>query len=108
MGVVYGVKGRGLPCGRGLSGRVLQEEEEDEEGQGGGAKAPGLGGGRRYVPPRLVPVACAPPEAESRAQLRARRRALSSAALRELQQELGEGPLQEGEGLQASREERHR
>ncbi|NXV55979.1 NGDN protein, partial [Molothrus ater] len=33
------------------------DDEDDDEGQGGGAKAPGLGGGRRYVPPRLVPVA---------------------------------------------------
>ncbi|XP_041346469.1 neuroguidin, partial [Pyrgilauda ruficollis] len=42
------------------SNMAAQEEEEDDagEGQGGGAKAPGLGGGRRYVPPRLVPVAC--------------------------------------------------
>ncbi|XP_041279265.1 neuroguidin isoform X2 [Onychostruthus taczanowskii] len=40
------------------SNMAAQEEDEGEEGQGGGAKAPGLGGGRRYVPPRLVPVAC--------------------------------------------------
>nr|XP_021409301.1 neuroguidin [Lonchura striata domestica] len=76
-----------------------EEEEEEEEGRGGGAKAPGLGGGRRYVPPRLVPVACEPPEdAVSRSQSRLRRRALSSLALRELRDELGEGPRQEGEG----------
>nr|XP_041568850.1 neuroguidin isoform X1 [Taeniopygia guttata] len=54
------------------------EEEEDDEGRGGGAKAPGLGGGRRYVPPRLVPVACDPPEEpEQRSRLRAWRRALT-------------------------------
>ncbi|XP_023801736.1 neuroguidin-like, partial [Cyanistes caeruleus] len=97
--------GRGLIGGRGLSGRVPQEEEEEEEeeerGQGGGAKAPGLGGGRRYVPPRLVPVSCDPaPDPESRSRSRLRLRALSSAALRELRQELGEGPLEEGAGLQ--------
>ncbi|XP_059693513.1 neuroguidin isoform X2 [Haemorhous mexicanus] len=82
------------------SNMAAQEEEEEAEGQGGGAKAPGLGGGRRYVPPRLVPVACAPvPSPQSRSLLRARLRALSSAALRELQEELGEGPRLEGEGL---------
>ncbi|NWZ88431.1 NGDN protein, partial [Poecile atricapillus] len=89
--------------GRG-HGRVPQDEEEEEEeeqGQGGGAKAPGLGGGRRYVPPRLVPVSCDPaPDPESRSRSRLRLRALNSAALRELRQELGEGPLEEGEGLQ--------
>ncbi|XP_071276329.1 neuroguidin isoform X2 [Agelaius tricolor] len=39
-----------------------EDEDADDEGQGGGAKAPGLGGGRRYVPPRLVPVAPAVPD----------------------------------------------
>ncbi|XP_074387968.1 neuroguidin isoform X2 [Zonotrichia albicollis] len=48
------------------SNMAVQEEEDDDEGEGGGAKAPGLGGGRRYVPPRLVPTAPALPEAESR------------------------------------------
>ncbi|XP_053824609.1 neuroguidin isoform X2 [Vidua chalybeata] len=81
------------------SNMAAQEDEEEEEGQGGGAKAPGLGGGRRYVPPRLVPVACAPPDPVDRSRIRARRRALSSALLRELQEELGEGPRQEGAGL---------
>ncbi|XP_058709248.1 neuroguidin isoform X2 [Poecile atricapillus] len=80
---------------------MAAQEEEEEQGQGGGAKAPGLGGGRRYVPPRLVPVSCDPaPDPESRSRSRLRLRALNSAALRELRQELGEGPLEEGEGLQ--------
>uniref|UniRef100_A0A8C3MF79 Uncharacterized protein n=1 Tax=Geospiza parvula TaxID=87175 RepID=A0A8C3MF79_GEOPR len=42
------------------SNMAAQEEDDaddDEEGRGGGAKAPGRGRGRRYVPPRLVPVA---------------------------------------------------
>ncbi|XP_032940281.1 neuroguidin isoform X2 [Catharus ustulatus] len=76
------------------------EGDESDEGRGGGAKAPGLGGGRRrYVPPRLVPVSCDPPSPGSRSQLRSRRRALSSAVIRELREELGEGPLEVGEGL---------
>uniref|UniRef100_A0A8B9MH17 Uncharacterized protein n=1 Tax=Accipiter nisus TaxID=211598 RepID=A0A8B9MH17_9AVES len=51
-------KGGALRKGRGsgvTDTSTPQEEEEEEEGQAG-AKAPGLGGGRRYVPPRLVPV----------------------------------------------------
>uniref|UniRef100_A0A8C3MF21 Uncharacterized protein n=1 Tax=Geospiza parvula TaxID=87175 RepID=A0A8C3MF21_GEOPR len=62
------------------SNMAAQEEDDaddDEEGRGGGAKAPGRGRGRRYVPPRLVPVAPAPPEPQDRSQLRA----LTSAAL---------------------------
>ncbi|XP_072777467.1 neuroguidin isoform X1 [Taeniopygia guttata] len=94
------------------SNMAAQDEDDDDEGRGGGAKAPGLGGGRRYVPPRLVPVACDPPEEpEQRSRLRARRRALTSLALRELREELGEGPLQEGAGPgpgHAPPQERHR
>lgn len=89
-----------------------EEEEEEEEAQGGVAKAPGLGGGRRYVPPRLVPVSCAPPErAQCQAQERARRRALSGSVLRELRQELGEGPLEllgEGPGTESPQEAHRR
>ncbi|XP_066064729.1 neuroguidin-like isoform X1 [Chamaea fasciata] len=69
-----------------------EEEEEAEEGQGGGAKAPGLGGGRRYVPPRLVPVTCEAADPAEKQRLRRRRRALSSAVLRDLRRELGDGP----------------
>ncbi|XP_068855561.1 neuroguidin isoform X2 [Aphelocoma coerulescens] len=64
------------PAPSNMAAQDEEEEEEEEEAQGGVAKAPGLGGGRRYVPPRLVPVSCAPPErAPSRCQERARRRA---------------------------------
>ncbi|XP_068777799.1 neuroguidin isoform X4 [Struthio camelus] len=72
-----------------------EEEEEEEEEEGSGApKPPGLGGGRRYVPPRLVPVQYgeAGPERAARARERARRRALSSSVLRELREELSDGP----------------
>ncbi|XP_065715403.2 neuroguidin [Patagioenas fasciata] len=73
---------------------ATQEEEEEEATA---AKAPGLGGGKRYVPPRLVPVTYdsvgQPPE-----RLRRLRRALSSALIRDLQVELGEGPEEEPGG----------
>ncbi|XP_049653551.1 LOW QUALITY PROTEIN: neuroguidin [Accipiter gentilis] len=76
---------------------AAQEEEEEEEGQGG-AKAPGLGGGRRYVPPRLVPVQydAVGQEREQRAREAARRRALSSSVIRELREELSEAPQELG------------
>ncbi|GAB0202270.1 neuroguidin [Grus japonensis] len=74
------------------------EEEGEEEEEGGGAKAPGLGGGRRYVPPRLVPVQydAVGQERERRAREAARRRALSGSVIRELREELGDAPHQVG------------
>ncbi|XP_074878203.1 neuroguidin [Buteo buteo] len=78
---------------------AAQEEEEEEEEEGeGGAKAPGLGGGRRYVPPRLVPVQydAVGQEREQRAREAARRRALSSSVIRELREELSEAPQELG------------
>ncbi|TRZ06210.1 hypothetical protein HGM15179_020897, partial [Zosterops borbonicus] len=44
------------PAPSNMAAQDDNEDDDDDEGQGGGAKAPGLGGGRRYVPPRLVPV----------------------------------------------------
>ncbi|XP_053909109.1 neuroguidin isoform X2 [Cuculus canorus] len=78
---------------------AAQEEEEEEAPQG--PKAPNLGGGRRYVPPRLVPVQydAVGQEREARQQARARRRALSSSVLRELREELSDGPGEVGGGL---------
>ncbi|XP_075597482.1 neuroguidin isoform X2 [Balearica regulorum gibbericeps] len=75
----------------------MEEEGEDEE-EAGGAKAPGLGGGRRYVPPRLVPVQydAVGQERERRAREAARRRALSCSVIRELREELGDAPHQVG------------
>ncbi|XP_040510933.1 neuroguidin isoform X2 [Gallus gallus] len=76
----------------------LAQEEEEEEEEEEGSSAPKAGGGQsRYVPPRLVPVPYAPAEDEpqarhQRALQAARRRALSSALLRELRDELGDGP----------------
>lgn len=71
---------------------ATQEEEEEAAA----AKAPGLGGGKRYVPPRLVPVTYdsmgQPPK---RLRLRG---ALSSALIRDLQVELGEGPEEQPGG----------
>ncbi|KAK4805565.1 hypothetical protein QYF61_022600 [Mycteria americana] len=74
-----------------------QDDEEEEEGRGG-VKAPGLGGGRRYVPPRLVPVQydAMGQEREQRAREAARRRALSSSVIRELREELSEAPQELG------------
>ncbi|XP_062454767.1 neuroguidin [Rhea pennata] len=82
------------PAPGNLVTRQEEEEEEEEEEGAGGPKAPGLGGGRRYVPPRLVPVQYEEAGAAraARAQERLRRRALSSAVLRELREELSEGP----------------
>ncbi|XP_071885890.1 neuroguidin [Anas platyrhynchos] len=95
----------------GNMGDEEEEEEEDEEGPSG-TKAPGLGGGRRYVPPRLVPVqyAEAGPDREQRALSAARRRALGSALVRELREELGDAPEEVGgaTGLRPSREEEQR
>uniref|UniRef100_A0A8C3BI98 Uncharacterized protein n=1 Tax=Cairina moschata TaxID=8855 RepID=A0A8C3BI98_CAIMO len=95
----------------GNMGDEEEEEEEDEEGPSA-TKAPGLGGGRRYVPPRLVPVqyAEAGPEREQRALAAARRRALGSALVRELREELGDAPEEVGgaNGLRPSREEEQR
>ncbi|XP_064331566.1 neuroguidin isoform X2 [Phalacrocorax carbo] len=72
-----------------------EEQEEEEEESGHGPKAPGLGGGRRYVPPRLVPVqygAEGQEEREQRARAASRRRALSASVLRELREELSDAP----------------
>uniref|UniRef100_A0A8B9MEN8 Uncharacterized protein n=1 Tax=Accipiter nisus TaxID=211598 RepID=A0A8B9MEN8_9AVES len=93
-------KGGALRKGRGsgvTDTSTPQEEEEEEEGQAG-AKAPGLGGGRRYVPPRLVPVQydAVGEERERRAREAARRRALSSSVIRELREELSEAPQELG------------
>ncbi|XP_074787277.1 neuroguidin-like isoform X4 [Athene noctua] len=89
---------------------AAQEEEEEEEGGEKGPKAPGLGGGRRYVPPRLVPVMDGE-EWRQRQPMARRRRALGSSVLRELREELGEEPLELGAGLSAvppPPDERHR
>ncbi|KAM7080980.1 neuroguidin isoform 3-T5 [Ciconia maguari] len=77
---------------------VTQDDEEEEEEGRGGVKAPGLGGGRRYVPPRLVPVQydAVGQEREQRAREAARRRALSSSVIRELREELSEAPQELG------------
>ncbi|XP_033928410.1 neuroguidin-like, partial [Melopsittacus undulatus] len=55
-------------------------------------KPPGLGGGRRYVPPHIIPVQYDSMGREQRAQEAARRRALSSSVLRELRDELSDAP----------------
>ncbi|XP_075346669.1 neuroguidin [Mycteria americana] len=77
---------------------VTQVRDEEEEEGRGGVKAPGLGGGRRYVPPRLVPVQydAMGQEREQRAREAARRRALSSSVIRELREELSEAPQELG------------
>ncbi|XP_069735314.1 neuroguidin isoform X2 [Phaenicophaeus curvirostris] len=83
------------------SNMAAQAEEEEEEEAPQGPKAPNLGGGRRYVPPRLVPVQydAVGQEREERQRARARRRALSCSVLRELREELSEGPREVGGGL---------
>ncbi|XP_065509106.1 neuroguidin [Caloenas nicobarica] len=68
---------------------ALAAAQEEEEEEGAAPKAPGLGGGKRYVPPRLVPVTYGPGLRHRRLRLRA---ALNSSLLRELRRELGEGP----------------
>ncbi|XP_057285544.1 LOW QUALITY PROTEIN: neuroguidin-like, partial [Pezoporus wallicus] len=63
-----------------------------EEPEAAPLKAPGLGGGRRYVPPHIIPVQYDSVGREQRAQEAAQRRALSSSVLRELRDELSDAP----------------
>uniref|UniRef100_A0A8C3MEY7 Uncharacterized protein n=1 Tax=Geospiza parvula TaxID=87175 RepID=A0A8C3MEY7_GEOPR len=86
------------------SNMAAQEEDDaddDEEGRGGGAKAPGRGRGRRYVPPRLVPVAPAPPEPQDLypAPPFPPRASSNAAAAREPRPSLGRGPCRRGRGV---------
>ncbi|XP_065520889.1 neuroguidin-like isoform X3 [Lathamus discolor] len=63
-----------------------------EEPEAAPLKAPGLGGGRRYIPPHIIPVQYDSMGREQRAQEAAQRRALSSSVLRELRDELSDAP----------------
>lgn len=63
-----------------------------QEDEAAPPKAPGLGGGRRYVPPHIIPVQYDSVGREQRAQAAAQRRALSSSVLRELRDELSDAP----------------
>ncbi|XP_057281008.1 neuroguidin-like [Pezoporus wallicus] len=63
-----------------------------EEPEAAPLKAPGLGGGRRRVPPHIIPVQYDSVGREQRAQEAAQRRALSSSVLRELRDELSDAP----------------
>ncbi|XP_069797182.1 neuroguidin [Narcine bancroftii] len=94
-----------------------EEEEEEEEEQKPSRKEASHTSKKVYVPPRLVPVHYELEETaeqrESRALERAKRRALSSSLVRELQEQYGQGPeeVQEGQqyhSLHQDRQEAHR
>uniref|UniRef100_A0A8C8RXQ1 Neuroguidin n=1 Tax=Pelusios castaneus TaxID=367368 RepID=A0A8C8RXQ1_9SAUR len=92
-----------------------EEEEDGAEGKAAGKKPLVKAGGRKYIPPRLVPVHYDETEAEREKKIleQAKRRALSSSIIRELKEQFSDAPeeIREGRYLHAtrqSREDEHR
>ncbi|KAM9510393.1 LOW QUALITY PROTEIN: neuroguidin [Guaruba guarouba] len=79
-----------------------------EEPEAAPLKAAATGGGRRYVPPHILPVHYEAVGRQQRAQAAARRRALGSSVLRELREELSDGPQELGGSSGAGAERPHR
>uniref|UniRef100_A0A8D0BA23 Neuroguidin n=1 Tax=Salvator merianae TaxID=96440 RepID=A0A8D0BA23_SALMN len=102
-----------------LMSKLNESEESEDEEPADRKKAAGRdaskGGGRKYVPPRLVPVYYDETEAEREKKIleQAKKRALSSSIIRELKEQYSDAPEEVREGRYAhatrqSREDEHR
>ncbi|XP_069094281.1 neuroguidin isoform X2 [Pleurodeles waltl] len=97
-----------------MTSKLGESDEEDEDGtKDAGKKASGKF--RKYIPPRLAPVHYDDTEAEREKRVldRAKKRALSSSVIRELQEQYSEAPEEIREGrnfhmMQQGKEDLHR